>query len=98
MYPLARAMINSNSIQRATATPESLFQLELLLQERAVDLAAVTDIVTRDPGLHIHVLRLAHDMGEMTEVTPSLQECIVEIGIEGLRESLRNARMRRRSN
>jgi hypothetical protein len=37
-------------------------------------------------------------MGDMTEVIPSLQECIVEIGIEGLRESLRNARMKRRSN
>jgi hypothetical protein len=91
-------MFNSNPIHRTPATPEALFQLELLLQERAVDLAMVTDIVTRDPGLRIHVLHLAHDMGDMTEVTPSLHECIVEIGIEGLRESLREARMRRRSN
>ena len=91
-------MYNSNTTHRATATPEALLQLEILLQERAVDLAAVTEIVTRDPGLRIHVLHLAHDMGDMTEVIPSLQECIVEIGIEGLRESLRNARMRRRSN
>ena len=97
MYAVVRAMFN-NSIQRAAATPESLLQLELLLEERAVDLAAVTDVVTRDPGLRIHVLTLAHDTGEMTEVTPSLHECIVEIGIEGLRESLRNARMRRKSN
>jgi len=91
-------MYNSNPTHRATATPEALLQLEILLQERAVDLAAVTEIVTRDPGLRIHVLHLAHDMGDMTEVIPSLQECIVEIGIEGLRESLRDARMRRRSN
>jgi len=84
MYAVVRAMFN-NSIQHAGATPESLLQLELLLEERAVDLAAVTDIVTRDPGLRIHVLTLAHDTGEMTEVTPSLHECIVEIGIEGLR-------------
>ena len=91
-------MFNANPTHRATATPEALFQLELLLQERAVDLAAVTDIVIKDAGLSTHVLHLAHDMGHMTEVIPSLQECIVEIGIEGLRESLRNARMRRRSN
>lgn len=91
-------MFNSNPIHRASATPEALLQLELLLQERAVDLAAVTEVVTKDPGLCIHVLHLAHDMGDMTEVMPSLQECIVEIGIEGLRESLRNARMKRRSN
>lgn len=91
-------MFNSNPTHRVSATPEALLQLEILLQERAVDLAAVTDIVTRDPGLRIHVLHLAHDMGDMTEVTPTLQECIVEIGIEGLRESLRDARMRRRSN
>ena len=91
-------MFNPNPTQRVSATPEALIQLELLLQERAVDLAAVTDIITKDPGLQIHVLHLAHDMGDMTEVMPSLHECIVEIGIEGLRESLRNARMRRRSN
>lgn len=91
-------MYNNNPTHRAAATPEALLQLEILLQERAVDLAAVTEIVTRDPGLRIHVLHLAHDMGDMTEVIPSLQECIVEIGIEGLRESLRDARMRRRSN
>ena len=91
-------MFNTNPNPRASATPEALIQLELLLQERAVDLAAVTDIVTRDPGLRIHVLHLAHGMGDVTEVTPSLHECIVEIGIEGLRESLRNARIRRRSN
>ena len=95
---MVRAMYNGNPPHRATATPKALFQLELLLQERAVDLAAVTEIVTKDPGLRIHVLHLAHDMGDMTEVIPSLQECIVEIGIEGLRESLRDARMRRRSN
>ena len=91
-------MFNSTPTHRASATPEALIQLELLLQERAVDLAAVTDIITKDPGLHIHVLHLAHDMGDVTEVMPSLHECIVEIGIEGLRESLRNARMRRKSN
>lgn len=98
MYSVVRAMFTTNQIQRAAATPESLLQLELLLQERAVDLAAVTDIITNDPGLRIHVLHLAHDMGDMTEVIPTLHECIVEMGIEGLRESLRNARMRRRSN
>ena len=91
-------MFNSNPIHRASVTPEAVLQLELLLEERAVDLAAVTEIITRDPGLRTHVLHLAHDMGDVTEVMPSLHECIVEIGIEGLRESLRNARMRRRSN
>jgi c-di-GMP-related signal transduction protein len=97
MNPVVKAMSLSN-LNPLEAMPEALLRLELLLGERAVDLTAVSDVVTRDPGLRIHVLRLAHDTGEMTEVLPSIHECIVEIGIEGLRESLRHARMLRQSN
>jgi hypothetical protein len=98
MYGLVKAMFTPESNHRGAITPEALLHLELLLGERAVDLRAVSDIVTSDPGLRIHVLRLARDTGQMSDTLPTVQECIVEIGIEGLRESLRHARMRRQSN
>jgi len=91
-------MFPPNSIPRAGITPEALLRLEILLGERVVDLAAVTEVAGLDTGLKTHILQLAHDTGEMADAVPSLHECIVEIGIEGLRETLRLARMRRLAN
>jgi len=39
----------------AAVSAEALLCLELLLGERAVDLSAVSDIVTRDGGLKTHI-------------------------------------------
>ena len=88
----------------ATVSAEALLRLELLLGERVVDLSAVSDIVTQDGGLKTHVLQLAHDNDSSSAsvasdgVGPSMHECIVEIGIEQLRESLRQTRFRLRAN
>jgi len=82
----------------ARVSPEALLRLELLLGERVVDLSAVSDIVTQDGGLKTHVLQLAHDSVHPDGADPSLHECIVEIGIERLRESLRQTRFRLKAN
>ena len=60
----------------------------------AVTLGAVADIVNRNSGLKIHVLQLAHDTTTPETEELSLDQCIVEIGIERLRESLRQTRFR----
>jgi len=78
-------------------TPEDLLQLEMLLGEWVVDLGAVTQLVAHDIGLQAYVLQLAHDLGEERH-SPSIHECIVEIGVEGLLHVLHNARLRRRAN
>ncbi len=83
---------------RAAVTPEALLRLELLLGERVVDLAAVATVVSLDAGLKTHILQVAHDTGEMADAVPTVHECLVEIGIEGLKETLRQARMRRLAN
>jgi len=82
----------------AAVSAEALLCLELLLGERAVDLSAVSDIVTRDGGLKTHVLQLANDGAHDDETGPSVHECIAEIEIERLRESLRRTRFRLRAN
>lgn len=76
----------------ATVSAEDLFRLEVLLSERVVTLGAVADLVSRNSGLRVHVLELAHDTTTPDEEDLSLDQCIVEIGIERLRESLRQSR------
>ncbi|MGC2181734.1 MAG: hypothetical protein WA637_00475 [Terriglobales bacterium] len=76
----------------ATVSAEDLLRLELLLGERVVTLSAVADIVSQNSGLRVHVLQLAHDTDTPDADELSLDQCIVEIGIERLRESLRQSR------
>lgn len=82
----------------SVVSAEALLRLELLLGERVVSLSAVSNIVTHDGGLKTHVLQLAHDNACADEVELSVHECIVEIGIERLRESLRQTRFRLKAN
>ena len=76
----------------ATVDAEDLLRLETLLRERVVTLGAVADIVSRNSGLRVHVLELAHDTHSPDADGLSLDQCIVEIGIERLRESIRQTR------
>jgi hypothetical protein len=82
----------------ATVDAEALLRLELLLGERVVALSAISDIVSQDSGLKIHILHLAHDTLSNDSDEVSLDECIVETGIERLRESLRQTRFRLKAN
>jgi hypothetical protein len=92
MYGLAKGMIPRPIPGVATVSAEDLFRLEVLLGERVVTLGAVADIVSRNSGLRVHVLELAHDTATPDVDDLSLDQCIVEIGIERLRESLRQSR------
>ena len=85
-------MIPRQSPGLATVNADDLLRLELLLGERVVTLGAVADIVSRNSGLRVHVLELAHDTNTPDADELSLDQCIVEIGIERLRESIRQSR------
>lgn len=98
MYGVARAMLPNQIIGSASVDAEALLRLELLLGERVVDLTAVTDIVAHDGGLKTHVLQLVHDCAPTDGSECSIHEYIVEIGIERLRESLRQTRFRLKAN
>ena len=91
MYGLDNGMI-PKSPGLATVDAEDLLRLETLLGERVVTLGAVADIVSRNSGLRVHVLELAHDTHSPDGDGLSLDQCIVEIGIERLRESIRQTR------
>jgi hypothetical protein len=98
MYGVAKAMLPLQIIGSAAVSAEALLRLELLLGERVVDLSAVWEIVTQDGGLKTHILQLAHDGNPIDGVEVGVHECIVEIGIERLRESLRQTRFRLKAN
>jgi hypothetical protein len=92
MYGLNKGMIPKPSRGLATVNVEDLRRLEMLLGERVVTLGAVADIVSRNRGLRVHVLELAHDTNTPDADALSLDQGIVEIGIERLRESIRQSR------
>ncbi len=98
MYGVAKAMPPIQINGSAAVSPEALLRLELLLGERVVDLSVVSDIVTQDGGLKTHILQLASDSIPADGADISVHECIVEIGIERLRESLRQTRFRLKAN
>ncbi len=98
MYGVAKAMYQNHNTGPSIVSAEALLRLELLLGERVVDLSAVSDIVTHDGGLKTHVLQLAHDSEPRDGIETSVHEYIVEIGIERLRESLRQTRFRLKAN
>jgi hypothetical protein len=91
-------MIPSQARGIATVSAEALLRLELLLGERVVTLSAISDIIKQDGGLKTHVLQLAHDIVPSEEDDVSVEQCIVEIGIERLQESLRQTRFRLKAN
>jgi hypothetical protein len=98
MYGLAKGMIPIQIPGPATVSAEALLRLELLLGERVVTLSAIADNVNQDSGLKIHVLQLVRDTATPDADELSLDQCIVEIGIERLRESLRQSWFRLKSN
>ena len=98
MYGLAKDMTPLQILGPATVSPDSLIRLELLLGERVVTLRDISDIISQESGLKTHVLQLAHDTVPCDEDEVTVEECIVEIGIERLRESLRETRFRLKAN
>jgi hypothetical protein len=98
MYCVAKAMIPFQKLGPAVVSAEALLRLELLLGERVVTLSAISDIVNQDGGLKTHVLQLADDTAPSDGDEVSVEQCIVEIGIERLRESLRQTRFRLKAN
>jgi hypothetical protein len=85
-------MIPIQNLGPAPVSAEALLRLELLLGERVVTLSAISDIVNQDTGLKTHILQLARDCAPTDEADVSVDECVVEIGLERLRESLRQTR------
>lgn len=87
---------NQQEERARTASPGSgvsvsaVLNLDGLLQAMPVDLTAVTEVLSKEPALAFHVLRQARESGNETLVDASrLTECVVLIGIEELRRTMR---------
>jgi hypothetical protein len=74
------------------ASPAALIRLEVLLGSRVVDLREVSELIASDAGLKALVLQLGSEIEDASQAFPKVSDCIVTIGIEGLRECLRRAR------
>lgn len=77
---------DGTAIPDVPVLPTTLFRLEKLLAEDAVDLNAVGVVVRSDLGLVVHLLRLSD--GEEFEpfgVLPSIEEIVVQLGLDRLR-------------
>ena len=73
------------------AKPEALLRLEVLLSQRVIDLGVASEIVAGDPALRAYVFQVARECDEVQESFPRVPDCIVAIGVGGLRECLRRA-------
>ena len=74
------------------ATPEAISKLELLVASRVMDLRAISDVVSGDPGLKAQVIYILRETDATSTPLTSLEGCVVELGREGMRECLHRAR------
>jgi len=72
--------------------PKSVALLESLINDRVMDLQAISEVVKSDPGLKAHVVFAVQDSDESSTPTPTVEECVIELGREGMRECIRAIR------
>ena len=88
--PGFRSVVTLRSWQRASAgdlpavpvLPETLLLLELEAQESAVDLRRFSQIILRDLGATIQILRLAGKNWGRSEVPLRIEDCISDLGVQ----------------
>ena len=78
--------------QNFRVSPQALFRLELLTAGQVLDLRAISEVVSSDPGLMAHMVQLLQESDDLFPACPSVEECVVELGREGMRRCVRNAR------
>ena len=75
--------------QHLSINPESVARLELLIASRVMDLGAIAEVVSGDSGLRAQMIEA---LPELAGMSPTVNECVVELGREGMRQCLRRAR------
>lgn len=69
--------------------PETLLLLELVTQERSVDLAAMTQVVLNDVGATLQILKLAGLVyGGASDRPMRVEDCICTLGVEACLEAI----------
>lgn len=68
------------------ALPLTLAELELLLQERVVDLTAVAEVAKRDASFTAQLLLLANQDLEDCDRLYRVEDCLVQLGISTVQE------------
>lgn len=71
------------------ALPLTLAELELLLQQPVVDLAAVAEVVKRDASFTAQLLLLANHDCEESERFYRVEDCLVQLGSSAVQELVR---------
>jgi len=81
-------------LQHLSVNPRAAARLELLVANRVMDLRAISEVVASDPALKAQMVRTVQHANIILGPAPSVEECIVELGREGMRQCLRSARVR----
>jgi hypothetical protein len=71
-------------------TPQALSQLENLIGSRVLDLDAIAGVVKSDSALLARMARVLHQTDDTASAFPTVEECILELGAEGMRRCLRD--------
>jgi hypothetical protein len=72
----------SDDLPNIPVLPATLLSLDLEIQERSVDLRAVSDLILGDLGATLQILRLAGREYACAEFRPSrIEHCIADLGI-----------------
>ena len=69
------------------AMPSTLVRLQILLQNRIVDLRSVVSVLRHDPGFVAEIMRLTGSRGKAS--SHSLNECLLDLGMENLKRAIR---------
>jgi HD-like signal output (HDOD) protein len=69
------------------AMPSTMVRLQILLQNRIVDLRSVVSVLRHDPGFVAEIMRLTGSRGQAS--SHSLNECLLDLGMENLKRALK---------
>ena len=81
-------------MQHLPVNPASVARLELLIASRVMDLAAISEVISNDPGLRARIVQTLRETDATTSRVRSVEECVVELGREGMRQCLQSTRSR----
>jgi hypothetical protein len=83
-----------SKVQPLPVNPASVARLELLIASRVMDLSAIAEVISGDPGLRARMFRTLREADAIATPLPSVEECVIELGREGMRQCLGGTRLK----
>jgi len=88
-----RSTKHVGSGQHLSINPDAVARMELLIASRVMDLRAISEVVSGDAGLMAHMIQTLKESDQACPASPTVNECVIELGREGMRRCLRTTRL-----